>query len=83
MSINLNDIVMLNNYGVDYRFNINGVSKSDAVNLLIIKIPISPKKNITNIKKIIVKYKMVKEIIRFHNIEIGKINVIAIKILFF
>ena len=83
MSINLNDIVMLNNYGVDYRCNINGVSKSDAVNLLIIKIPISPKKNITKIKKIIVKYKMVKEIIRFHNIEIGKINVIAIKILFF
>ena len=34
MSINLNDIAVLNIHGVDYRCNIYGISKSDAVNLL-------------------------------------------------
>ena len=34
MSINFNKIVILNNCGVDYRCIINGIIKSDAVNLL-------------------------------------------------
>ena len=34
MSINLNDIAVLNIHGVGYRCNIYGISKSDAVNLL-------------------------------------------------
>ena len=33
MSINLNNIVILKIQGVDYHF-INGISKSDAINLL-------------------------------------------------
>ena len=33
VSINLQDIVILNVFGVDYRCNINGTSKSKAVNL--------------------------------------------------
>ena len=34
MSINLNDIAISNINGADYRCIINGVSKSDALNLL-------------------------------------------------
>ena len=34
MSINLNDIAILNIPGVDYRCIINGISKSEAVNVL-------------------------------------------------
>ena len=34
MFINLNDIAILNTHGVDYRCIINGISKSDAVNIL-------------------------------------------------
>ena len=34
MSLNLNVIANLNIYGVDYHCNINGISKTDAANLL-------------------------------------------------
>ena len=34
MCINLNDIAILNIRGVDYRCIINGISKSDGVNVL-------------------------------------------------
>ena len=34
MSINLNDIAILNISGADYRCIINGISKRDALNLL-------------------------------------------------
>ena len=34
MSINLNDLAILNIHSVDYRFIINKISKSEAVNLL-------------------------------------------------
>ena len=34
MSINLNDIAILNILGVDYRCIINGISKSEAVKVL-------------------------------------------------
>ena len=34
MSVNLNYISILNIQGADYRFSINVISKSDAVNLL-------------------------------------------------
>ena len=34
MSANLNEIAVLNIYGVNYHCIINGISKSDAVNLL-------------------------------------------------
>ena len=34
MSINLNDIAILNICGIDYRCIINGISKSKAINLL-------------------------------------------------
>ena len=34
MSINLNDIAILNTRGVNYRCIINGISKSETVNLL-------------------------------------------------
>ena len=34
MCINLNDIAILNIWGVDYRCIINGISKSDGVNVL-------------------------------------------------
>ena len=34
MSMNLNDIAISNIYGVNYRCIINGISKSEAVNLL-------------------------------------------------
>ena len=32
MSMNLNNIAILNIHGVDYRFVINGISKSEAIN---------------------------------------------------
>ena len=33
MSININSIAILNIHGVDYRCNVNGISKSEAINL--------------------------------------------------
>ena len=35
MSINLHDLAILNIFGVDYRFVINGISNSDTVNVLL------------------------------------------------
>ena len=34
MSINLNNIAVLNIFGVDYRCTINGISRSEAINFL-------------------------------------------------
>ena len=34
MSMNLSDIAILNNVGVDYRCIIDGISKSEAINLM-------------------------------------------------
>ena len=64
MSMNLNDIAILNINGINYRFDINGVRKSEAVNLL---------QNADVIKKSGVLYmKMDKKFIKFREIEIEK-----------
>ena len=34
MSINLNDIAVLNIFNADYRYIVNGISRSEAINLL-------------------------------------------------
>ena len=55
MSINLNPLVILNIHGIDYRWIMNRISKSEAVNLLQ-DADLSKKKLILKLKKLNLKF---------------------------
>ena len=74
ISINLNDIAILNIHRVNYCCNINGIDKSEAAKCCFNW----KKRELIKIKKV----EMNKEIISFGNIEIEE-NIIVIKIQFF
>ena len=63
MSINFNDIAILNIHGVDYCCNVKGICKSKAINLLQ-NTYVTKKRNIIKIKEKIMTYKMGTEIKR-------------------
>ena len=62
MFINLNEIAILNNCGIDYDWTTNGVNKSDAINVLQNANLTKKKKSYIKIKKNIKTYKMGKKV---------------------
>ena len=71
MSINFNDIAILNIHSVDYCCNVKGICKSKAINLLQ-NTYVTKKRNIIKIKEKIMTYKMGTEIKRSGGTEIEK-----------
>ena len=71
MSTNLNDIAVSNINGADYRCIINGISKSDTLNVLK-NSDLTKKENYKEreIMKFITIYKTSKEIIMFGDIKV-------------
>ena len=73
MSINFEDIAILNIRGVDYRCNVYGISKSKAI--IMLKNADLTKRYWSTIKiNFFMKYKMGKEIITFGDIKVEKQN---------
>ena len=72
MSINLDDIAILNIRSVDYRCVVNGISKSKTVNLLQ-NADLSEKKgNTIKHKNLLSHIKICKEVTTFGDIEVEK-----------
>ena len=75
MSINLNDIAILNIHGVDYCCNVKRIDQSKVINLLHNRDVDEKKMSIVKVKTIIIAHKMdAKIIITFSDIETEKKN---------
>ena len=72
MTVNLDDIAILNIFGVDNRCSIDGISKSKFINLLQNAEFTEKREYYETKKKIIITYKMDKEIITFGDTEVEK-----------
>ena len=77
MSINFNDIAILNIQGVDSRCIINSIRKCDTVNVL--QNADLTEEKVVLWKKFITIYKMSKKIITFDDITIEKQNFHSVK----
>ena len=82
MSINLNNIAILNIQGIDYCCIINGIGKSGAVNLLQNADLTEGREELKKFKTFITTYKMSKEIITFGILKLKNRNFTNTKTLF-
>ena len=82
ISMNLNDITIINVKGSDYHCIISLISKSKAIKL-IQNNDLTKKSGTLLNKKLLSNIKMGKEVLTFRDIEIGKKRLTAIKLLFF
>ena len=72
MSVNLNDITILNIKGSDYLCIISGISKNEVINLMQSADLAEKKQNIINQKNLLLHIKMGKEILTFRDNEFEK-----------